>query len=129
MKILKNIFSWLLDRWQLLLAALVTFVAYSKIKENERMQADRAASEAAEKTRQAKILAEEEEKERVRQAEIKAEEEKKNRDEKIKKERTAADEKIDQEVKDQINEDLKDPEKLAQDFANTFGGSYVKKND
>lgn len=129
MRILKKIGDWLLDRWQLVLAAIAALIAYLKIKENDRLKAEQEANEAAEKTRQAKLRAEEEEKERVRQAELRAEEEKRKRDEIIKNERKETDAKIDEQVNEQIEKDVKDPENLAQDFASTFGGTYVKKDD
>lgn len=122
----KKIFSWILDRWQIFLAAVLGFLAYTKWSENQRLEAEKIAREAAEKTRAATEKAEQEEREKIQAAEKKAEEEKKKRDEKIHEERKMEDEKINEQVANQIEEDKKNPESLAQGFADTFGGTHVK---
>ena len=125
----KKVVKWILDRWHIFLTAALGFLAYFKWSENQKLEAERVAREAAEKTRIAKEKAEKEEQERIKAAEAKAEEEKKKRDEKIHEEKKQEEEKINEQVAAQIEEDKKDPEGLAQGFADTFGGAYVKKDE
>lgn len=129
MTIFKNFFSWITDKWQFFLAVALGFFAYEKWKENQELKTESAVSAAAKKTEQVVEQAEEKEKETVKQAEAQAQEEKEKRDEIIKENKVNEEEKIEKSVKEKINEDVKDPEKLAQDFATTFGGTYVKKDE
>lgn len=127
-KMTEKIWKFIKEKWAVIAALALGFLAYLRMQDE--LNARKQAEEAAEKTRKAIEEAEKAERARIEQAQKKAEEEQKARDEKIKKESEEQQKKLEDEIKEKINDAVEKPAgQQAKDFADAFGGTYVKKED
>lgn len=118
----------LLKKNGLLLGAFVGSVI-ATILFLDKKEKDKTVTDAAEEARKAKELAEQQEAARIAEAKRLAELQKQIDDEKARKDREEAEKKIDKQVEVNVKNDLENTDKLAEDFANAFGGTNVKNDE
>lgn len=124
---INKIWEFIKKNWLALLAFLGGLIAGLKFLENER-EADvaRKKKEMEDKIKEA----EEEERRKVEAARLKAEAEQKARDEEIRKKKAEEEAKLAQEIEKKVEETVeKSGSEQAQEFANAFGGTYVKNDE
>lgn len=124
---MSKVWEFIKKHWVALVAFLGTVVGAAFLLDKK--EKDKTASAAAEEARKAKELAEQQEAARIAEAKRLAELQKQIDDEKARKDREETEKKIDKQVEENVKNDLENPDKLAEDFANTFGGINVKNDE
>lgn len=126
MKMIDRIWKFIKENWLILLGifgGVISTINFLDRKQSVDVKLNK------QKTEREEIEAREEEQRKIAAAKELAAVERQVRDLQIKQEANDKLEKIDQEVKEKIETNIDDASALASDFASTFGGTYVKKND
>lgn len=124
---MSKVWEFIKKNWVTLIAFLGSAIA--AILFLDKKEKDKTASDAEEEARKAKKRAEDEEAERIAAAKKQAELQKQIDDEKARKAREETEKQIDKQVEENVKNDLQDTDKLAEDFANAFGGTNVKNDE
>lgn len=124
---MSKVWEFIKKNWVALVAFLGT--AAAAVLLFDKKEKDKTAVDAAEEARKAKELAEQQEAARIAEAKRLAELQKQIDDEKARKDREEAEKKIDKQVEENVKNDLENTDKLAEDFANAFGGTNVKNDE
>lgn len=126
---LRIIWEFIKKYWLLFVGFLAGIFVYAKFFGDNQSQSDSSPIAQKERdTNEAVRKAEKIEAQTVNVAERTANSEKENRDAEIKEQRKDDEAKLDSVVTTNIEQSIGDSEKLASDFASTFGGTYVKKD-